>query len=70
VKGRLFLVGTLLAGVMLDLGAATLGSPRVAPYLPRSFGAPVERIQGEVLRKQREATNRLPRKLARPRDRC
>lgn len=58
MRGWLILMGTLLAGVMLGIGAATLGPPLVAPYLPRSLGTPVERIQGEVLRKQREA-NRL-----------
>jgi hypothetical protein len=58
VRGWLILLGTLLAGVTLGIGATTLGPPLVAPYLPRSLGAPVERIQGEVLRKQREA-NRL-----------
>ena len=58
VKGWLILAFTLLTGVMLGIGAVTMGPALVAPYLPKSISGPGERIQGEVLRKQREA-NRL-----------
>jgi len=58
VRGWLILTVTLLTGVILGIGAATMGPALVAPYLPKSISGQGERIQGEVLRKQREA-NRL-----------
>jgi len=58
VRGWLILVATLLAGVILGIGAATMGPVVVAPYLPKSMSGQGERMQAEVLRKQREA-NRL-----------
>jgi len=58
VKGWLILAFTLLTGAILGIGAVTMGPALVAPYLPKSISGQGERIQGEVLRKQREA-NRL-----------
>jgi len=58
VRGWLILVATLLTGVILGIGAATMGPVVVAPYLPKSMSGQGERMQAEVLRKQREA-NRL-----------
>jgi hypothetical protein len=54
----LILTLTLLAGVILGVGATTMGPALVAPYLPKSMSGPRARIEGEVLGKQREA-NRL-----------
>ena len=58
MRGWLILASTLLTGVILGIGAMTMGPALVAPYLPKSISGQGERIQGEVLRKQREA-NRL-----------
>ncbi len=58
MRGSLILTFTLLAGVILGIGAATMGPALVAPYLPKSMGGQGVRIEGEVLGKQREA-NRL-----------
>jgi hypothetical protein len=58
VRGWLILVATLLTGIILGIGAATMGPVVVAPYLPRSMSGQGERMQAEVLRKQRDA-NRL-----------
>src|SRR5713101_1616995 len=58
MRGWVILSATLLAGVVLGVAAATMGPTLVAQYLPKSIGGPSERIEGEVLRKQREA-NRL-----------
>lgn len=58
MRGWLILAFTLLTGVILGIGAMTMGPALVAPYLPKSISGQGERIQGEVLRKQREA-NRL-----------
>jgi hypothetical protein len=58
VRGSLILTFTLLAGIILGIGAATMGPALVAPYLPKSMSGQGARIEGEVLRKQREP-NRL-----------
>jgi hypothetical protein len=58
VRGWLILAATLLTGVILGIGAATMGPVAVAPYLPKSMSGQGERMQAEVLRKQRDA-NRL-----------
>jgi len=63
VRGWLILTFTLLTGFILGVGAATMGPALVAPYLPKSISGQSERIEGEVLRKQREA-NRLLLKVA------
>jgi hypothetical protein len=54
----LILTLTLLAGVILGAGAATMGPAPVAPKKPNSISGQRARIEGEVLGKQREA-NRL-----------
>ncbi len=58
VRGWLILTFTLLTGFILGVGAATMGPALVAPYLPKSMSGQRARMEGEVLRKQREA-NRL-----------
>ena len=63
MRGWLILTFTLLTGVILGVGATTMGPALVAPYLPKSISGHSERIEGEVLRKQREG-NRLLLKVA------
>ena len=63
MRGWLILIVTLLIGVILGVGAATMGPALVAPYLPTSIGGHSERVEGEVVRKQREG-NRLLLKVA------
>ena len=63
MRGWLILSLTLLSGFVLGVGAATMGPTLVVPYLPKSISGQSERIEGEVLRKQREA-NRLLLKVA------
>jgi len=58
VRGWLILTFTLLTGVILGIGAATMGPALATRYLPKSISGQGERLQGEVLRKQREP-NRL-----------
>ena len=58
VRGWVILTFTLLTGVIVGIGAAIMGPVLVAPYLPKSMSGQGERIQGEVVRKQRES-NRL-----------
>jgi len=58
VRGSLILTFTLLAGVILGIGAATMGPALVAPYLPKAMSGQRARIEGEVLGKHR-AANRL-----------
>ena len=58
MRGWLILVATLLTGIILGIGAAAMGPAVVAPYLPKSMSGQGERMQAEVLRKQRDA-NRL-----------
>jgi hypothetical protein len=60
------LIGLMLAiGIVLGVGAVTKGPGLVAPYLPKSISGQGERIDGEVVRKQREG-NRLLLKVATP----
>jgi hypothetical protein len=56
---------TLLVGIVLGLGLATRGPGIVAPYLPKPMRGPTQRIEGEVVRKQRDG-NRLLLKVATP----
>jgi len=63
LSGWLILALILLTGFILGVGAATKGPALVASYLPKSISGHSERIEGEVLRKQREA-NRLLLKVA------
>lgn len=57
-KGWLILTVTLLVGFVLGVGAATKGPAFVAPYIPHSVSGAGERLEGQVVRKQREG-NRL-----------
>src|SRR6266851_6478557 len=63
MKGWLILSFTLAIGIALGVGAMTKGPELVAPYLPKSISGQSERIEGEVVRKQREG-NRLLLKVA------
>ncbi len=49
---------TLLIGIVLGVGAARRGPAFVAPYLPKAVTGSSPRIEGQVVRKQRDA-NRL-----------
>ena len=65
-RGWLILTVTLLVGFVLGVGAATKGPAFVAPYIPHSvMSGAGERIEGQVVRKQREG-NRLLVKVATP----
>jgi hypothetical protein len=61
--GWLILSVTLVTGFVLGIGAATKGPAVVAPYLPSKVGGAHERIEGQVVRKQRDG-NRLLVKVA------
>src|SRR3984893_5208882 len=63
MKGWLILSVTLAIGIALRVGAMRKGPALVAPYLPKSISGQSERIDGEVVRKQREG-NRLLVKVA------
>ena len=58
MKGWLILGVTFLIGVILGVTAATHGPALVAPYLPRAVARSQTRIDGQVVRKQRDG-NRL-----------
>ena len=63
MRGWLILSVTFAIGIVLGVGAMTKGPALVAPYLPKSISGQSERIDGEVVRKQREG-NRLLVKVA------
>jgi hypothetical protein len=63
MRGWLILGFTLAIGILLGVGAMTKGPALVAPYLPKAISGQNERIDGEVVRKQREG-NRLLLKVA------
>jgi hypothetical protein len=63
MRGWLILSFTFAIGIVLGVGAMTKGPALVAPYLPKSIIGQSERIDGEVVRKQREG-NRLLVKVA------
>ena len=63
MRGWLILSFTFGIGIVLGVGAMTKGPALVAPYLPKSISGQSERIDGEVVRKQREG-NRLLVKVA------
>jgi hypothetical protein len=58
MRGWLILLGTFLVGVVVGFGAATRGPALIAPYFPKMGGGSGERIEGQVVRKQRDG-NRL-----------
>jgi len=63
VKGWLILIVTLAVGFVLGVGAAMRGPEFIAPYLPKSVSGTGERLDGQVVRKQRDG-NRLLVKVA------
>ena len=63
MRGWLILSFTFAIGIVLGVGAMTKGPALVASYLPKSISGQSERIDGEVVRKQREG-NRLLVKVA------
>jgi hypothetical protein len=63
MRGWLILSFTFAIGIVLGVGAMTKGPALVAPYLPKSISGQSERIDGEVVRKQRDG-NRLLVKVA------
>jgi hypothetical protein len=58
MKGWLILGLPLLIGIILGIGIATRGPTVIAPYLPKAVGGSSARIEGQVVRKQRDG-NRL-----------
>ena len=58
MRGWLILVGTLPVGMVVGFGAANRGPALIAPYFPKAGSRAGERIEGQVVRKQREG-NRL-----------
>ena len=58
MRGWLILVGTLLVGTVVGFGAANRGPALIARYFPKAGSGSGERIEGQVVRKQREG-NRL-----------
>jgi hypothetical protein len=65
VRGWVILIGTFLVGAVVGAGVAQKGSGLVAGYLPRAVGAPGQRLEGPVVRKQRDG-NRLLVKVSTP----
>ena len=61
MRGWLILSVTLVTGFVLGIGAATKGPAVVAPYLPSKVGGAHERIEGQVVRKQRDGNRLLAR---------
>lgn len=49
-----WLVLTFLVGLALGVAGALLVPPRLDPYLPAAVRGPVERVEGEVIRKLKE----------------
>ena len=54
----MILLGTFLVGVAVGIGAAHRGPALIAPYLPKSVSGVGGKIEGQVVRKQRDG-NRL-----------
>jgi len=62
MRGWVILLGTFLVGVLVGIGAANRGPALLAPYLPKAVSGSGNRLEGQVIRKQREG-NRLLVKL-------
>jgi hypothetical protein len=58
VRGWLILVGIFVVGVVVGVGVASRGPALVSQYLPRTVSGSGERVEGQVVRKQRDG-NRL-----------
>jgi hypothetical protein len=65
MRGGLIIGSVLAIRIAIGVGAVTKGPGLVAPYLPKSISEQGERIDGEVVRKQREG-NRPLLKVATP----
>jgi len=63
VRGWVILIGTFLVGAVVGVGLANRGPALIAPYLPKGVSGPGERIEGQVVRKQRDG-NRLLVKIS------
>ena len=61
----MILIVTLAVGFALGVGAAMRGPAFLAPYLPKSVSGATERLDGQVVRKQRDG-NRLLVKVTTP----
>jgi hypothetical protein len=58
MRGWVILTITLVIGVLIGVGVATRGPAFIAPYLPKAVRGANARIEGQVVRKQRDG-NRL-----------
>jgi hypothetical protein len=65
VRGWVILIGTFLVGAVVGAGLMSKGSELITPYLPKASSAPGERLEGQVVRKQRDG-NRLLVKVSTP----
>jgi TOBE domain len=58
MRGWTILIGTFVIGVVVGFGVANRGPALIAPYVHKASSSSGERIEGQVVRKQREG-NRL-----------
>src|SRR5262245_60462247 len=65
MRGWVILIGTFLVGAVVGVGVAHKGLGLITTYLPKSVSSPGERIEGLVVRKQRDG-NRLLVKVSTP----
>jgi hypothetical protein len=65
MRGWIILIGAFLVGAVVGAGLMNQGSALITPYLPIAVSAPGERLEGQVVRKQREG-NRLLVKVSTP----
>ena len=66
MRGWVILLGSFLVGMVVGVGVGQKGTGLIAAYLPRAVGgAPGERLEGQVVRKQRDG-NRLLVKVSTP----
>jgi hypothetical protein len=65
MRGWVVLSVVLLIGIGLGVALAARGPAIVAPYLPKAMNARGTRIEGQIVRKQRDG-NRLLVKVATP----
>ena len=63
MRGWVILISTFLVGAVVGVGLANRGPALIAPYLPKAVSGPGERIEGQVVRKQRDG-NRLLVKIS------
>jgi TOBE domain len=59
MKGWFILVITLVIGAMIGAALVTKGPAMLTSYMPRSIKGPGERIEGQVVRKQRDGDRLL-----------